>query len=160
VLSPSPGGSNHWLLAGTAGGPVGYHIENEKCGQGGIAGLRAAHGQPHPAGEHAGQGREFSLAGGLLPGPELHVQNHNLCRHGAVSTSVVKRMPLTTKTAIRTAVCVLSMGERLPQRPQFQIVIMKYKFKSFFSNHYPIPPTLGIPQARRITTSCQVHLGT
>ena len=145
---PSPGGSNHWLLASTAAGPDGYHIDNEKYGPGGLAGLPAAHGRPHPAGEHVGQGQELPLAGGLLPGPELHVQTHNLCRHGAVSifffgfinnratkekevrrssggppssstfsiqgvrqtTSVVKRMPTATKTAMRTAVCVLSMG--------------------------------------------------
>ena len=32
--------------------------------------------------------------------------------------------------------------------------------KSSFPNHYPIPLTLAIRQARRYTTSCQVHLGT
>ena len=30
----------------------------------------------------------------------------------------------------------------------------------FIPNHYPIPPTLGIHQAQRDTTSSQVDLGT
>ena len=39
-------------------------------------------------------------------------------------------------------------------------IIIENEFKSFYTNHYPIPLTLGIRQAQRYTTSLQVDFAT